>query len=128
MLLLHLLSKKYQCLKVLTLVKNKQIEWCCDDASNVWFFYFIFPGRTSYVYNIFKYRRIFYPNLCFKKLKVKNTLKEFLTLSSPEKGDNDSDNVINNEEVTMDHNNSKARQWKKHKNRSRRSKRKSRRG
>ena len=64
-----------------------------------------------------------------KKLKVKNTLKEFLTLSSPEKSDNDSDNVINNEEVTNGITTiPRQDSGRSNKNRSRRSKRKSRRG
>ena len=93
------------------------------------FFTLSFPaGLATYI--IFSNIAGFFIQIyVLKKLKVKNTLKEFLTLSSPEKNVNDSDNVINNEEVTngittiprQDSGGS-------NKNRSRRSKRKSRRG
>ena len=93
------------------------------------FFTLSFPaGLATYI--IFSNIAGFFIQIyVLKKLKVKNTLKEFLTLSSPEKGDNDSDNVINNEEVTNGITTiPRQDSGRSNKNRSRRSKRKSRRG
>ena len=106
---------------------NKMMLWMMPVMFG--FFTLSFPaGLATYI--IFSNIAGFFIQIyVLKKLKVKNTLKEFLTLSSPERNVNDSDNVINNEEeingiTTIPRQDS----GRSNKNRSRRSKRKSRRG
>ena len=94
------------------------------------FFTLSFPaGLATYI--IFSNIAGFFIQIyVLKKLKVKNTLKEFLTLSSPQRNEDDSTKQNNNNEEAVNELTAIPRQDSRGSNkaRSRRAKRKSRRG